>query len=118
MPGLLHVTKRPTRSTRGYFSYAVRSVDYLETVRRRLVRLYEQARNRTPERREYRRHYAEEQRQRAGLLGRCQNCSKPAIPSRSRCETCTEAHRQSPRRSYAERRALAKGSTSEGTEAT
>ena len=39
MPGLFHVTKRPTGSTRGYFSYAVRSVDYLETVRRRLVRL-------------------------------------------------------------------------------
>ena len=35
MPGLLHVTKRPNGSTRGYFSYAVRSVDYLETVRRR-----------------------------------------------------------------------------------
>ena len=64
MPGLLHVTKRPTRSTRGYFSYAVRSVDYLETVRRRLVRLYERAKNRTPEREEYRRQLAQEQRQR------------------------------------------------------
>ena len=70
-------------------------------------RLHEQARNRTPERREYRRRYAEEQRQRARLLGKCQNCSKPAIPSQSRCETCAEAHRQSPRRSYAERKAAA-----------
>ena len=35
MPGLLHVTKRPIGSTRGHFSYAVRSVDYLETVVRR-----------------------------------------------------------------------------------
>ena len=70
-------------------------------------RLHERARNRTPERREYRRRYAEEQRQRAKLLGKCQNCSKPAIPSQSRCETCAEAHRQSPRRSYAERKAAA-----------
>ena len=108
MPGPLHVTKRPTGSTRGYFSYAVRSVDYLETVRRRLVRLYEQARNRTPERREYRRRYAEEQRQRAKLLGKCQNGSKPAIPGHSRCETCAEAHRQSPGRSDANRRAADK----------
>ena len=104
MPSPFHVTKRPNGSTRGYFSYAVRSVDYLETVRRRLVRLYEQARNRTLERREYRRRYAEEQRQRARLLGRWQNCSKPAIPGQSRCPTCAEAHRQSPRRSHAERR--------------
>ena len=66
------------------------------------------ARNRTPERREYRRHYAEEQRQRAKLLGKCQKCSKPAIPGQSRCPTCAEAHRQSRRRSYANRRAAAK----------
>ena len=71
-------------------------------------REYEQARNRTPERREYQRRYAEEQRQRAKLLGKCQNCSKPAIPSQSRCETCAEAHRQSRRRSDANRRAVAK----------
>ena len=68
-------------------------------------REYEQARNRTPERREYRRRYAEEQRQRAKLLGKCQKCSKPAIPGQSRCETCAEAHRQSRRRSDANRRA-------------
>ena len=67
-------------------------------------REYEQARNRTPERREYRRRYAEEQRQRAKLLGKCQKCSKPAIPRQTRCPTCAEAHRQSRRRSYAERR--------------
>ena len=71
-------------------------------------RLHEQARNRTPERREYRRRYAEEQRQRARLLGRCQNCSKPAIPGLSRCKICAEANRQSRRRSDARRRAAAK----------
>ena len=58
--------------------------------------------------REYRRRYAEEQRQRARLLGRCQNCSKPAILGLSRCEICAEAHRQSRRRSDANRRAAAK----------
>ena len=170
MPGLLHVTKRPNGSTRGYFSYAVRSVDYLETVRRRLVRLQpsrqpgpgpdlssqlhrtshppslyrrknfpaplrdnkagtqegkapkganaqEDPRGKTrgasltrtgqeqdPRAQEYRRRYAEEQRQRAKLLGKYHNCSKQAIPSQSRCPTCAEAHRQSPGHSYAERR--------------
>ena len=58
---------------------------------------------------EYRRRYAEEQRQRAKLLGRCQNCSKSAIPGQSRCPTCAEAHRQSPGRSDAKRRAAAAG---------
>ena len=72
-------------------------------------REYEQAQRKTPERREYRRRYAEEQRQRAKLLGKCQNCSKPAIPGQSRCETCAEAHRQSRRRSDARRRVAAKG---------
>ena len=68
-------------------------------------REYEQAQRKTPERREYRRRYADEQRQRARLLGKCQKCSKPAIPGQSRCFSCAEAHRQSPRRSYAKRRA-------------
>ena len=68
----------------------------------------EQARNRTPERREYRRRYAEEQRQRARLLGKCQKCNKPAIPGQTRCPTCARNHRQSRRRSYAERRAADK----------
>ena len=56
---------------------------------------------------EYRRRYAEEQRQRAKLLSKCQKCSKPAIPGETRCKICAEAHRQSRRRSYANRRAMA-----------
>ena len=70
-------------------------------------REYEHARNRTPERMEYRRRYAEEQRQKARLLGKCQNCSKPAIPGLSRCKICAEANRQSPGRSDAKRRGTA-----------
>ena len=57
---------------------------------------------------EYRRRYAEEQRQRTRLLGRCQKCSKPAIPGESRCKIRAEAHRQSRRRSDAKRRAANK----------
>ena len=62
-------------------------------------REYEQARNRNPERREYNRRYAQEQRQKAKELGLCRDCSKPAIPGKTRCTTCAENHRQS-RRTY------------------
>ena len=68
---------------------------------------YDQARRKTPERREYQRRYAGEQRQRAKLLGKCQKYSKPAIPAQTRCFSCAEQHRQSRRRSYAKRRGMA-----------
>ena len=68
---------------------------------------YEQAERKTPERREYQRQLAQEQRQRAKELGLCRHCSKPAILGQSRCETCAENHRQSRRRSYAKRRGTA-----------
>ena len=61
-------------------------------------RAYEQARNRNTERREYNRLYAQEQRRKAKELGKCRDCSKPAIPSQTRCPTCAENHRQSRRR--------------------
>ena len=72
-------------------------------------REYEQARNKTPERMEYNRRLAQEQRQKAKELGRCRDCSSSAIPGQVRCPTCAEAHRQSRRRSDARRRATAKG---------
>ena len=72
-------------------------------------REYDQARNRTPERREYHRQLAQEQRQKAKELGRCRDCTKhTAIPGQTRCTTCAEAHRQSRRQSDANRRAAAK----------
>ena len=77
-------------------------------------REYEHARNRTPERREYRRRYAEVQRQRAKQLGKCQKCSKPAIPGQTRCKTCARNHRQSPGRSDAMRRDAAKETAATG----
>ena len=69
---------------------------------------YEQARNKSPERIGCQRLYAQKRPQRARELGKCRNCSKPAIPGQSRCETCAEAHRQSRRRSDAKRKAMAK----------
>ena len=62
-------------------------------------REYDRIKNKSPERREYNRRYAQEQRRKAKELGRCWNCSKPAILGQTRCPTCTEAHRQSRRRS-------------------
>ena len=70
---------------------------------------YEQARNRTPERREYHRRRAQEERQKARETGKCRNCSKPAILGETRCPDCAEAHRQSRRRSDDKRRAAATG---------
>ena len=71
-------------------------------------REYDKKRNESPERREYHRRCAEEQRQRAKLLGKCRNCSRTAIPGQTRCPTCAEHHQQSRRRSDAKRRAMAK----------
>ena len=70
---------------------------------------YDEAKNKTTERREYKRIRAREERQRAKELGRCRSCPNPAIPDQTRCTTCAEAHRQSRRRSDARRRAAAKG---------
>ena len=68
-------------------------------------REYEQVRSQHPERKEYQRLHEQKKRERAKELGLCRNCSKPAIPGQSRCETCAGNHRQSRRRSDANRRA-------------
>ena len=70
---------------------------------------YERARNQTPERKEYNRRLAQEQRQEAKELGQCRNCSEPAILNQTRCPRCAAAHRQSRRRSDARRWAAARG---------
>ena len=69
---------------------------------------YNRKRNKTPERIEYNRHLAQEQRRKAKESGKCRNCPAPAITGQTRCPTCAEAHRQSRRRSDAKRRAAAK----------
>ena len=70
---------------------------------------HEEVRRKSPERKKYRRRYAQEQRQKAKELGLCRNCNKPAIPGQTRCTTCAEHHRQSRRLSDAKRRVAAKG---------
>ena len=74
-------------------------------------REYERARSKSPERMEYNRRLAQEQRQKAKELGQCRNCSEPAILHQTRCPACAEAHRQSRRLSDAKRRAAAKHAT-------
>ena len=54
---------------------------------------YEQVRNKSPERIEYQRLYAQKRLQRGRELGKCRNCSKPAILGQTRCFSCAEAHR-------------------------
>ena len=61
-------------------------------------REYDEKRNNSQDPREYHRRYAQEQRQKAKELGKCRDCSKPAIPGQTRCPTCAENHRQSRRR--------------------
>ena len=70
---------------------------------------YDRRRNKSPERKEQHRRYAQEQRQQAKELGKCRNCTEPAIPGQTRCTRCAAAHRQSRRRSDNKRRATAKG---------
>ena len=69
---------------------------------------YERRRNQTPERKEQARLLAQSRQRKAKELGKCRNCIQPAILGQTRCETCAENHRQSRRRSDAERRAMAK----------
>ena len=61
-------------------------------------REYDKKRNKGQERKDNHRRYAQEQRQTARELGKCRDCSKPAIPGQTRCESCAENHRQSRRR--------------------
>ena len=64
---------------------------------------YERRRRETPERREYRRLQAQEQRRKAKEIGKCRDCSEPAIPDQSRCPTCAEKHRVARRQWQANR---------------
>ena len=61
-------------------------------------------RSQTPERRAYRRRYAQQKRERQKSLGLCRDCSNPAIPGQTRCTTCADKHREYKRRSNATRR--------------
>ena len=61
-----------------------------------------------PERKELKRRSTQDRRDKAKSLGLCVECGAPPIPGQTRCFSCAEQHRQSRRRSYAERRAADK----------
>ena len=74
-------------------------------------RAYEQKRNQTPARKEFKRRVTQERRDKARLLGICVVCGAPSIPDNTRCETCAEKHRVSKRLS--QRRARQKAAQQE-----
>ena len=74
-----------------------------ETIRER-----ERIRAKTPKRKESGRIYANKRRSEDKALGKCRDCSLPAIPNQTRCENCAEKHRVSRRTSDARRRTAAK----------
>ena len=65
---------------------------------------FDRRRRNTPERRDYHRLHAQEQRRKAKELGICRDCRAPAIPDQTRCETCAARHRLSRRKWQTERR--------------
>ena len=71
-------------------------------------REYERARSQTPERKEYRRQLRRKQIRIAKETGKCKDCSNPAIPGQTKCETCAEKYRLRRRKDDANRRAKAK----------
>ena len=75
-----------------------------ETIRER-----ERIRAKTPKRKESGRIHANKRRSEDKALGKCRDCSLPAIPNQTRCENCAEKHRVSRRTSDARRRAAARG---------
>ena len=60
------------------------------------------------ERKELHRRVAKERRERAKALGLCRDCFKEAIIGQTKCEICSEKHRQRRRKYDAGRRAKAK----------
>ena len=66
---------------------------------------YDQARNQTPERKEYRRQHRRKLDKIAKETSKCVSCPNLAIKDQTRCENCAENHRQSRRRSEEKKKA-------------
>ena len=62
-------------------------------------REYESRRNQTPKRKELKRRSMQRRREKAKLQGICVECGEPRIPDETRCQTCTEKHREYQRKS-------------------
>ena len=73
-------------------------------------REYEQTRGKSPERKEKKRGYIQAKRQEAKSLGLCKDCPNPAVPDRTRCETCAAKHQASRARRTAQENAAARHS--------
>ena len=95
-----------TKSTRATTVKRASAANAKQTPEER--REYAQARSQTPERKEYRRQLRRNQIRIAKEAGKCKDCSNPAIPGQTKCETCAEKHRQRRRKDDANRRAKAK----------
>ena len=63
--------------------------------RREVLRIYEQARSQTAERKEAARVHAKKVRQDKKDAGLCKTCPNPAIPGQTRCENCRDKHNRS-----------------------
>ena len=95
-----HNKKKPSAATdEAHITAPTRPAQPKKTPEER--RAYEHARNQTTERKEYLRQYKRNQYRIAKETGKCKHCSNPAIPGQTRCETCAEKHRTTPRKSDA-----------------
>ena len=54
----------------------------------------DEARNKSPHRKEQHRLREQERRRKAKEQGLCRHCLNPAIPAQTRCETCVARHRE------------------------
>ena len=60
-------------------------------------REYDKKRDQTPERKELQRRVAQARRDEAKRLGLCKDCPNPAVPNRTRCESCTACRKSKER---------------------
>ena len=65
-------------------------------------RVYDRARNQTPNRKAYNQEHQRKYRRQNIEKGLCRDCRKPAIEGQTRCETCRDKHRARCRRSSAD----------------
>ena len=75
---------------------------------------YDRRRKQPEKRKEYERRRAQVQRQKDKEIGLCKSCPSPAIPGRTRCQSCADKHQESKRHSEDRQRAMAGQKPTEG----
>lgn len=84
---------------------AKKNIPVLTQEEQRETRLeYDRARNQTPERQEKNRRYSRQWKALAKELGLCVGCHGIPLPNRTRCQQCTDRHREYRRRAKEEGR--------------